>query len=85
MEYELFLIIINNEDEIKNNIDEINKQIDDFLQDFKDFDFDLHMYYSNFNFHPLELNLINKSRNINHNTLIYQTSKTYHDIFKKKY
>ena len=41
------------------------------------------MYYSNFNFHPLELNLINKSRNINHNTLIYQTSKTYHDIQEK--
>ena len=41
------------------------------------------MYYSNFNFHPSELNLINKSRNINYNTLIYQTSKTYHDIQEK--
>ena len=84
MEYELFLIINNNEDEIKKNINEINKQIDEFLQDCKDFDFDLHMYYSNFNFHPSELNLINKSRNINYNTLIYQTSKTYHDILHTK-
>ena len=83
MEYELFLIINNNEDEIKNNVDEIIKQIDEFLQDFKDFDFDLHMYYSNLNFHPSELNLINKSRNINYNTLIYQTSKIYHDIQEK--